>query len=304
LVYSPLMIFSILGLFFTIRKHKNWVWFIIPVCLIYYFIIASWWCWWYAGFGNRAFINLYPILAFPLAAAVHYFMSRPRIVRIGFNAVLIAGIMLCFIQTYQFKRGFIHWGDMTKDAYWDIFLDDGPSELYSTYLRAPALIDQKNGRDKIYSPKVRTVYTKNYTFDSPSSSDSTFSRFVTKTDSKNGNRIVSVPSGTQYIGDIRIIPNDQINEIYITAWVKGVIEGETHLTLSNSINTFVKISHEIVETKKGWSKIHSLTPIPDAFLADTLHFTIWNQGTKEFLVDNISFYGRNRSFDITDVKKK
>ena len=39
-----------------------------------------------------------------------------------YAAVLFALIILCQIQTYQYRYTLIHWSDMTREKYWDVFL--------------------------------------------------------------------------------------------------------------------------------------------------------------------------------------
>jgi len=31
-------------------------------------------------------------------------------------------IVFCQIQTYQYRYGYLHWQDMNKELYWDLFM--------------------------------------------------------------------------------------------------------------------------------------------------------------------------------------
>ena len=40
----------------------------------------------------------------------------------AFVAVICTLIVVCQIQTFQYRYFQIHWSDMTKEKYWDVFL--------------------------------------------------------------------------------------------------------------------------------------------------------------------------------------
>ncbi|MFT5858544.1 MAG: hypothetical protein ACI865_000632 [Flavobacteriaceae bacterium] len=295
LVYSPLMLFSVIGLVF-LRKMKNELTtFIIPASLIYFFVISSWWCWWYVGFGNRAFINLYPLLAIPLAACVAFFLRRGRLIRIGFNITVLAGIFLTSFQVQQFRKGSIHWSDMTKEAYWDAFLQSGPSERFETYLIEGDVDNQRKGFENYLMPVVEVIKFQRFDFDSSGHDDARFVDFQAK-NGVDGSMCSKIPDGHMYIGKIVLPPQPSANELLTSAWFKGGIEGKTHLTIYNDSRSFTEIGHEIVSEKGGWSKMISYTKIPEEAKNDTLYFTIWNEDTKAFSIDDIEFAWRNRSF--------
>ena len=69
LTYTPLMLFSLLGFVFFIRLKKSLflTFFIFSGLFIY--ICFAWDVWWYGGsLGQRAMVQAYPVLVFPLAA--------------------------------------------------------------------------------------------------------------------------------------------------------------------------------------------------------------------------------------------
>src|SRR5690606_26881475 len=69
LVYSPIMILSILGFVALYKKQKNLFWPVFIFCFLFTYICFSWDIWWYGGsLGQRAMIQSYPMLAFPMAA--------------------------------------------------------------------------------------------------------------------------------------------------------------------------------------------------------------------------------------------
>ena len=91
--------------------------------LINTWIICAWDIWWYGGaFGQRAFIQSYVLLAFPLAAFLSWAQETGSKTVKYFTALFMTACMaLNIFQTYQ-----AHWGPfetdaMTKAYYWRIF---------------------------------------------------------------------------------------------------------------------------------------------------------------------------------------
>ena len=66
LVYTPIMLFALLGLVQLYRTNINFLALFLFI-LINTYIVTAWDIWWY---GGRAMIQSYPILAFPLAAFI------------------------------------------------------------------------------------------------------------------------------------------------------------------------------------------------------------------------------------------
>jgi hypothetical protein len=98
LVYTPMMIFGLIGFVQLYKKHIALFW----ACLIFFtvnfYVVSSWDIWWYGGsFGQRALVQSYAIMAFPLAAFIQNIKTRK------IQAVLIAPLMLFFIVLNNFQ---------------------------------------------------------------------------------------------------------------------------------------------------------------------------------------------------------
>jgi hypothetical protein len=118
LVYTPVMLFSVLGLFFLNRKTNDLKSGVIVTFLIGIFIIFSWWAWWYGGsFGLRAMIDLYGLMAIPFASFVEYIFSKKKIVRFTFMLTTSALIYINLFQNWQFQNGLIHYDGMNREVY-------------------------------------------------------------------------------------------------------------------------------------------------------------------------------------------
>lgn len=92
LPYSPVMIFSLIGICFY-KKIRDWAWCIWIILPVYIYVIYSWYCFNYInGLGSRPMIHMYPLLALPLAAFVE-FMSRQR----TFIKAIFGTLLLFFV---------------------------------------------------------------------------------------------------------------------------------------------------------------------------------------------------------------
>lgn len=117
LLYSPIMIFSLIGMVMLFRTKKEFSFPVTILFLVYTYVILSWWCWWYGGsYGMRAMIDIYPFLIMGFAVFIHKMILNKTVMSI--LGVLI--LLNCF-QMYQYRRGVIHFDSETKEAYLDGF---------------------------------------------------------------------------------------------------------------------------------------------------------------------------------------
>jgi hypothetical protein len=103
LIYNPIMILSLAGLCFTLRKGIHSSYAIITIMLITYYIFSSWWAWWFgAAYGHRAFIEYYALLSIPLAYFVHHALSlNSKLIKLTVGALaclaIYVNMYMCFL---------------------------------------------------------------------------------------------------------------------------------------------------------------------------------------------------------------
>lgn len=157
LVYTPVMIFSIIGMFLTFKKYRRLYIPMMGVWLVFLYVTFSWWCWWYGGaFGLRTMIDSYALLAFPLTAFTVWILQKRMVFRFLYLILIGMFISLNVFQTYQYYTGAIHWGSMTREAYWDSFLRKDPSENFKSLLKHPDHELAKKGIDGYSQFEKRT----------------------------------------------------------------------------------------------------------------------------------------------------
>jgi Dolichyl-phosphate-mannose-protein mannosyltransferase len=128
LIYTPIMIFSIIGFFFLYKKNKT-----IFFALFFYFIaniylVSCWSCWWYAQcFSQRALIPSYPIMAIALGYFIQWLFSQKKLLKYSISLIILLFLFLNLFQSRQIYLGVIHGDRMTKDYYFSVFM-----KMYAT----------------------------------------------------------------------------------------------------------------------------------------------------------------------------
>ncbi len=160
LLYTPLMMLTLFGFIWLYRINKGIFYPVLIYFLLNTYVLSSWWLWWFGGsYGNRAFIDMYGILAFPLAAFFYSLFSKKYLAVKALPFLL----MLLFVahnlfQLQQYQNGAIHFVSMTKEAYWESFGKLKPSSEYYELLVFP---DYKAAKEGIYPKPVVPKTVKN-----------------------------------------------------------------------------------------------------------------------------------------------
>ena len=120
-IYTPILLITLLGLIWYVYKKQYYLfftWIAFFVTLTY--ILSSWWSWFYGcGFGLRAYIEYFPIFFIPFAMMLNGLKNIPR------NIILVLSFLMIplnLIQSYQYRYSVIHWIEMDKEKYWQVFL--------------------------------------------------------------------------------------------------------------------------------------------------------------------------------------
>lgn len=138
LVYTPLMVLSLVGMFFM--KNVRGLKYTVPIFMaLNYYVILSWWCWWYGGsYGLRTMIDSYGVLAVPMCAVVHHFTKDRRWILSGTMVLLFASLIaLNIFQMWQYRVTIMHWDSMNRRLYEEIFLSKHFPENYEALKTPP-----------------------------------------------------------------------------------------------------------------------------------------------------------------------
>lgn len=137
LLYTPLMAIGLVGIFAMGPALRKWRYSFAVFFAATTYVLVSWWCWWYGGsYGQRAFIDTYPILAFGLAALITKLQLRKWPFRLLLSTIALLTALNLF-QTVQFTKGAIHHDSMTGAAYWASFGKLNPPANFESLLETP-----------------------------------------------------------------------------------------------------------------------------------------------------------------------
>lgn len=123
LVYTPFMIFALLGFYQLWHRSRSIFWAFTIYSVLFIYIASAWDIWWYGGsLGQRSVVQLYAVLAFPLAAFWDSVLLK-KIAPWIMGAILTFCIYYNVWMTHQAHvAGTWVCGDMTKAYFWKIFL--------------------------------------------------------------------------------------------------------------------------------------------------------------------------------------
>jgi hypothetical protein len=120
-LYTPLFLLSLTGTIYLWKSERFsfYSWFVFFIIVTY--ILSSWWCWYYGGsFSSRVYVEFIPFFMVLLAIALN--KIKRKSVKITLITLIVLFTLLCQVQTYQYRYYQIHWSEMTKEKYWDVFL--------------------------------------------------------------------------------------------------------------------------------------------------------------------------------------
>jgi hypothetical protein len=143
LIYTPVMIVSFIGLPVAFKKKFPFAWPLAVFFPVVLYFLSCWSCYTFAGaFGYRPLIDYYPLLILPAAAFIEA-VSRQHALRILSLSFLVLLSALNIFQHYQFRKGLIHYSDMTAKAYAAVF---GRTEFPENFSAMLDPFDLENAR--------------------------------------------------------------------------------------------------------------------------------------------------------------
>ena len=122
LVYSPVMVLSLIGLLMARRSKTFNVPAIATIFLLILYINASWWCYTFdCGYGYRSFVEYYPLLCIPMAASIDrlkLFQIRQRMIPFVLVAAILVFVNIRMAYIYKFDTCWNgktwHWSNYGK----------------------------------------------------------------------------------------------------------------------------------------------------------------------------------------------
>ncbi|MCS7037240.1 MAG: hypothetical protein RMJ33_03715 [Saprospiraceae bacterium] len=125
LIYTPMMVFALIGFWHLWKRHRDLFWAIGLFFALFLYVTFAWSIWWYGGsLGQRAMVQSYAVLAFPLTAFAQQVLSvRHTAFRAIFWALCAFFVYYNLWLTHQAHRGGLLEPEfMTRAYFWRIFL--------------------------------------------------------------------------------------------------------------------------------------------------------------------------------------
>jgi len=123
-LYTPILLLSLMGAYFLWKNSRFEFYSFFGFFILITYILSSWWNWYYGGsFSSRVYVEYIAVFMILLGTLIER-VSRKWIRNI-FIVSILALIVICQIQTYQYRYYLIHWSEMTKEKYWDVFMRIG-----------------------------------------------------------------------------------------------------------------------------------------------------------------------------------
>lgn len=159
-LYAPLIFVALLFcLFFKGEWNKKISLFLTFAVFVYF--TSSWWCWTYGGgFGNRPFVDIYPLILFSLL----YFVAKlSSVVKRVALLLTLPFVFYNQVMAYQYSHRLMDtYGNTTEENYWDIFMRTDLLSINQNKLKRHIL-----GKTPVWTAINTFEGTKNRTLESP-----------------------------------------------------------------------------------------------------------------------------------------
>lgn len=133
LTYSPIFILIIPGFYALRQMQPQLLLMTVVFILLFIYIAFAWDIWWYGGsLGQRAMVQAYPVIAFPLAAGISFLVRRKWTTTLLSLFLLACIIYNLWLTHHAHRGGLIHAGQMTQEYFWKVL---GKNEMKEEYLK-------------------------------------------------------------------------------------------------------------------------------------------------------------------------
>lgn len=153
-IYTPITIFFVIGFFYLkdFPFKKSVLWF----CLLNIWIIISWSDWKYGGsYSTRALMQSYPVFLLAFSAFLQrYWVGSARYL---ISIILAFLIGLNLFQIRQYNKTVLHYYDMNRAYYSEIFLNPSVSPLQKSLLDNADWVEDENKYTKVLLDNIESV---------------------------------------------------------------------------------------------------------------------------------------------------
>lgn len=119
-IFTPVALVAMAGLAGLFQQNRFRFLWLVSFLLLFIYLLSCWWVWHYASkFGQRVFIDIYPVIA--LLLLFLFRMARSSGARKVLSALLVMLTALNLFQFWQQTRWIFPPYTITSEIYWDAF---------------------------------------------------------------------------------------------------------------------------------------------------------------------------------------
>lgn len=305
LAYSPLMIFSLIGLV-CFKYYKKWafcIWILFP---LYVYIIYAWYCFNYInGLGSRPMINIYALLAIPLAALLTFIAKRGMFIKTV--AACLAIFFIAINVSYSLQKSLNILNSEESNMAYNIQTMFKYKLNYADYVVADVaeyqpdtnkisyigIIAAEKFEDSLSEHFVKdTLYGSNYMYHFTDNEhfDHTIKMTYNKKSFKGAkwlkcSGLFMVPNGREYYQHLLVL--DINHDGNTTIWRGCKVDNKIGL-VDNYCDHINKIDIDHFEQGR-WGHVFFFVSIPDNIKdGDVITLDLWNIGKQELYIDNLT----------------
>ncbi|HMS51160.1 MAG TPA: hypothetical protein PKD56_02465 [Chitinophagales bacterium] len=155
-IYNPIVLLALMGLIPLWMRHRQQLNFVFIALTWTCYFMASWWCWWYVGYGQRMMVDYYALWAFAMAAFFNWvWVGKRFFIRILVVVFVVITCLINGIHYHQYAKGIIHWDAMTYQAYKTIAFCNKSQITASMRQQRDAALSPPNNEEAIKSAQYR-----------------------------------------------------------------------------------------------------------------------------------------------------
>ena len=298
LAYTPVMVFSLLGIPW-LCKEVEWRWPVLIFLPLHIYIIYSWTYWNYPnGFGSRAMVETYALLALPMGYFLQYTLQNNRVRLLWTLLVPLFTFLIALnmFQTWQYSKGMLR-SEEGSLAFWK-------SSLFKKQLDYADITTFESGElqprqtrlvKKILTMAFKDSLNQHYTMEnSPNGHYSVRSfqgqEFINALDTSLGD--IQVKGGEYVRFKARCFAESLSRRFYQSANLVMLIERGPEVTKWISCVIDNKLSPEDDGFKNytthRWDEVYFYMKIPESILpGDKLKCYIWNPNPHVILINEM-----------------
>jgi hypothetical protein len=291
LIYTPIMIFAIIGFITVFRKNRAIFAALFVYFLLNLYIVSSWSCWWYAqSYSQRALIPSYPIMAIALGYFLVWLFNQHRWLKTSIMSLMVLLLVLNIFQIKQFINGVIDGDRMTKAYYFRTF-----GKLHITDDDRKLLLVNRSfdGEEKLNNiEEYKLTQTLTLDFEKLDNHDSTFAH--------SGKFCYRLDSAHIYSKGIEKTYQELTNKDHFWLKIKGWVYPIEDI-ISNPFSFVVQFTHKdfpykykTIDSDKVTLKLNEWNELSMEYLSpevrkrdDILKIYFWLRGTHQVYVDDI-----------------